>query len=553
MPSKPKRLYCAGPPPPAITLVPPRDSTAYIVSKLVLPSVLESDATTQRRLYYIVGWTDLPNAKVAILATRILDYVSPREFEDWEYHDFLSREEERRLAELAALATPVKKKKRGRPRKGPSGSQGDPVRTGGMQLTVPDSEAESEAAQGLAGGGPSLSTPSKRKWHEIIRETEAEDTGTDSENVALMKQLYSEGHEAEGFSDEVRYGDEMDIDSEAVDLLRPASAGEDMWSRASSLAAPLRPAMRASPALSSSLRPGSASSSMALPSVPAGQLHFTGKSKATERRETPIPLPRPGFASSSRTSTGASTPLKSAYFPAASTNGAQQPPTAPPRKDSAGFTPVPVRKSCFAPASLPVPRLSTPPAVSSSVGHTPQPTSTPKSGRKKRRKEKNVKEEEEAWAVKRLEGDKYDYDESGTLIRYFKVLWEGDWPSWQNPSWEPEENISEELKAEYLEKQKAKLQNGYLTGKSPAKSVAKPSPFLPKKRYSNVAEAFAGELNDVNLGGRHAEDEEDQDGEETFVVADEPQHKTGEQHAPTFTAFDKQLATYRSLFHRDRL
>lgn len=159
---------------------------------------------------------------------------------------------------------------------------------------------------------------------------------------------------------------------------------------------------------------------------------------------------------------------------------------------------------------------------------------------------------EGGWAVKRLEGDKYDYNEAGNLVRYFKVLWEGDWPPWQNPTWEPEENIPEELRQEYLKKQESKMKNGYLTtGKSPSKTPKGPRPaFLPKKRYSNVAEAFEGEIHELEAAkGVEAEDD-DQDEEETFVVTAEPQPKPGMKLGPNFLAFDQKLASYRDTFGR---
>ncbi|OIW34691.1 hypothetical protein CONLIGDRAFT_626722 [Coniochaeta ligniaria NRRL 30616] len=558
--SKPKRLYRSGPPPPALTLVPPRDSTAYIVSKIVLPSVLETAAerTTRRRLYYTVGWTDLPSAKVAVLATRILDYVSPRELEDWEYNDFLRREEEKRLAKLEAAITPVKKKKGGRPRKGPSDSQREAEAAVAKEAAVLDSETEAILAEKKAGGEPSLSTPSKKKLEELLRETEAEETGEESENAAIARQLYSEGEEA-GYRSEARYEEEMDIDSEAVDLLAPAPAGEHMSSRASSLAAAIPATFaRTSPALSSSLKPGSANSSVAFPSTPGSVNHTQSKSTAGGVKQ--VSTLRKDVKQGSRTSSRASTPRTSSYLPAPSTNGAP-----PPRRESTGFTPVitpvpvPVIASSFTTASPAVPVISTPTAAASPAEPSqPPPTSTKKRSAKKRKKEKRTKEEpvEEKWEVKRLEGDRYDYDAAGNLVRYFKVRWVGDWPASQNPTWEPEENITEELRDEYLKQQETKMKNGYLTtGKSPAKSSpAQPRPFLPKKKYSSVAEAFEGEIHELEAAAKRAEPaDDDQDEEETFVVADEAQPKPGKEPGSNFSAFDQKLASYRDTFGRGGL
>lgn len=576
LPSRPKRLYCSGPPPPRIALVPPRDSTAYIVDKLVLPSGLEAAANvhTQRRLYYTVGWTDLPDAKVAVLASRVLEYVSPRELEDWEYNDLLRREEEQRLAQREAAAAPVKKKP-GRPRKGPSATQQEAEAAAAAAAAQGsaglDSETEAILAEKKAAGGPSLSTPLKRKLEDLLRETEAEETGTDSERAALMRQLYS-GRDEAGDPSEARYGEEMDVDAEAVDLLEPGIA--DLSSRASSLAPPIpRPFTRASPALSGSRKPSSAGSSAGtFPSDPVSLPASKGKAPADPaQRQTPTPRQE----SKSRPHSGprASTPLTPAYSSVPLAPNGRAPP--PPR--GGGFTPVltpvpvPVRAPTSTQASLPAPNPSTP-APDNNREPPPAAASAGQRQSKKRKKEEKKKAaaeqgaEEEEWKVRRLEADKYDYDANGNLVRYFKVLWEGDWPASENPSWEPEENISEDLKEEYLRRKESKIKNGYLTaaGKSPAKekkaTQLSPPLFLPKKRYSSVAEAFEGEIRDFDSaaaaaaevqGGRPDEDNEDGDGEEEkFVVTDEPPSRPKKKPAPNFTAFDQKLASYRSTFGR---
>ncbi|KAJ9164747.1 hypothetical protein NKR19_g1012 [Coniochaeta hoffmannii] len=571
---QPKRLYRAGPPPPPIALVPPRDSTAYIVNKLVLPSHQKFPdlAHTQRRLYYTVGWTDLPSARIAVLASRILDYVSPREVEEWEYNDFLRREEEKKLAQEKVAATPKKKKRKsGRPRKGPAESQREAEAAATEELAGLDTETEAILAEKSAAGGPSLSTPSKRKLEELLRDTEAEETGTDDENAALRRQLYSEGEEA-GSRSEAQYGDEMDIDSEAVDLIEPAAAGAS--SRASSLAAPLLRASfaRASPAPSTSQKPSSAdSSSVAFPSAPpslpgtrdkappAVQVVQSGtKGKEAVASATRALTPQREPKTGSRASTRTNTPQTSPYFSARSTNGASGP-----RRESTGFTPVITARPMSGRASSATqPPLSTPKPKNPSTPRSPQSPATEKrSSAKKRRKPKHSEEAEQEWKVKRLEADKYDYDDGGNLVRYFKVLWDGDWPAWQNPSWEPEANVSEDLKEEYLRKKEAKMKDGYLTAGGRSSAVAaksspargggvRPPPFLPKKRYSSVAEAFEGGIDEVgDAGGKgirqEEEDDDDGDGEEEFVVTDEPQGKLDKGSRPNYSGFDQNLASYR--------
>src|SRR3569833_3220827 len=81
----------SAPPRPPISLLPARDSAAFIIDKVV-----------QRRACYIIGWPDLPAARVMISCTRALDYVSPWEMENWEYKDALRREEEEIEKDTAA-------------------------------------------------------------------------------------------------------------------------------------------------------------------------------------------------------------------------------------------------------------------------------------------------------------------------------------------------------------------------------------------------------------------------------------------------------------------
>lgn len=572
--SRPKRVFGPSLPPPTVTLLPPRDSTAYIVSKLVLPSGLETDKTTRRRLYYTIGWTDIPAAKVSICASRILDYVSPRELEDWEYNDFLTQEEGKRQAELDAVRDLLNKprKRPGRPRKeaGPGAAARE------AELHLPEEEEavlhsqEDGALASKPAGGPSLSTPSKRKLEDLLRdETEAEDT-TESE-TAIHRQLYGEeATEGDDDIDEPGYPEMMDVDSDAVDVIAPqpsasVSAGDGGSTRASSLAPPPHfrkpspglPSRQESAAFSSlvstpggsrptsrgGLLPPAPVSSVPQPSVQARQPKQVSSQR--EPSQSAFTGPRQGPKPRSR----GATPRISPQFPTPSANG-----FATVRRESIGFTPVPIR-SPSKPTPTPTTAVISSTLPASSFASSNPSTTTPNRSRKKRKREKPAaqqEETEEAWEVRGLEGDKYDYDLDGNLVRYFKVRWEGDWPEWQNPSWEPEENISETLKQDYLLKQEKKMKNGYLTGgspgqkaKAPLQTPNRPPPWLPKKRYSNVAEAFEGGMDE--LAGRKGEEDEDDGGmDERLLVTDEPQKVR--TPGSSFSTFDQKLARYRNVF-----
>ncbi|KAK1981162.1 hypothetical protein LZ30DRAFT_689415 [Colletotrichum cereale] len=86
-----------GPPLAPITLLPVRDTTAYIREEFFVPPALSAGG--KKRLLYIVGWTDLPAARLQIDAERIFDYVSPRAYEEWCAARAAERDEEERRIE----------------------------------------------------------------------------------------------------------------------------------------------------------------------------------------------------------------------------------------------------------------------------------------------------------------------------------------------------------------------------------------------------------------------------------------------------------------------
>ncbi|KAI8283427.1 hypothetical protein K4K60_002723 [Colletotrichum sp. SAR11_57] len=86
-----------GPPLRPITLVPVRDSTAYIRDEFFVPPPLSQDG--KKRLQYIVGWSDLPAARLVVDAERVTDYVSPAAYEDWCAARAAERDEEERRRE----------------------------------------------------------------------------------------------------------------------------------------------------------------------------------------------------------------------------------------------------------------------------------------------------------------------------------------------------------------------------------------------------------------------------------------------------------------------
>lgn len=90
------------PPQPPITLVPPRDTDAFIVDKVVTPFDVppEQEQTVQRVLNYVVGWPDLPYVRYLVPCSQVLDYVSPRALEEWEYVHVVRQRAQKEETEL---------------------------------------------------------------------------------------------------------------------------------------------------------------------------------------------------------------------------------------------------------------------------------------------------------------------------------------------------------------------------------------------------------------------------------------------------------------------
>lgn len=164
---------------------------------------------------------------------------------------------------------------------------------------------------------------------------------------------------------------------------------------------------------------------------------------------------------------------------------------------------------------------------------------------------------QQEWVVKRLEG--HDIVDGQ---HYFKVRWEGDWPPDQNPTWEPQENISADLVKKFLKRQAKKAKKSPAkAGATGASSKSRPSnqPTLARwvTGYSSVSEAFEGKAeldatanqhgNSGPQDGAGAVEDDDDEGEELLVVdnsrdkerknaADERRRSLGAQVAAQFAS-----------------
>lgn len=556
LPQAPKYRPGSGPPPPRIDLRLVHDTNAYIIDKIVLPlePFTQRNDPRQRRVYYIIGWPDLPAARPVIDATKILDYVSPRALEDWEYQDALRREEARDAEERATqkgkvVAAPGKapgakpgvKRKAGRP-------PGARLKDAPPPEPLLDSDQEEMLQRRKS--GPSLSTPQKSRLAQLVAEEQMLEhlEVVREEDPASVIQRQLEGGAPSG--------DEMDLDA-GVDL-EETNAGDSWRSRSVASWASGGETSRAS-----SSRIGA---SKKLPMNPASSLSRTSAAAATtthgspfskfveehvdlstsssSRRlqtptlqpisDTPRPLPpHPSQSQKHKTPKpkpkGQVQPLSRSVVPSIETSMAaggqstlstSQYPVAHDsmgRRGSSSSKPSTSPGYGFTPIGGTFPRPPKRPAEDISPGaDTPASTQSKKERKKKQAGQPQppsesvfdgevqdtadpavgLVQEPQDYVVKRLEGDNILDG-----VHWFKVRWEGNWPPDQNPTWEPKENISAKLVNEYLNR-KAKREaekssknntpNAKSSGPKKLKEKRQSSLAEWAKRYNSVSEAFEG-------------------------------------------------------------
>lgn len=396
IPQRPRYVPGKGPPLHPVSLVPPADSTAYVVDRILLPPAALAPGGNHprpRRMTYLLGWTDLPAARLLVPALRVLDYVSPRALEAYEEGleeeleaDMARLEEEKKVEESlelqqqqeqqqqdlqedavgdGALSKKKKrKKKRGRP----------PKHTQIEAAAVADLEAGDDKASWLTGGAMALSTPRKDRTRRDFEGLSEDDEGEEDDEGSPSRQLARE--EAQGLSRE----------GSSEHRRQDGDVGTG-WGGGGGLYGESGPG--GDNAQLSSLWGLSGGDSLSL--FAAGE-----------------PLPPPTKSNKRKTPPQSSGADGTAAFP----------PTSKPKKSAKSAKP------------------------------KPQPEPEPETAA--------ADDGEEVWVVKRiLDCDVYEAEGRGR-VRYFRVLWEGDWPPEQNPSWEPEENLPRQLVRNYFKTSKAR-------------------------------------------------------------------------------------------------
>ncbi|CCC07854.1 hypothetical protein SMACR_01419 [Sordaria macrospora] len=535
----------SGPPPPPITLAPPRDSTAYIIDQFVLPAPKDTKPDSRRRIFYHIGFTDIPAARLLVPCDEALQYVSPREVEEFEYEALEIKEAEKAIeAEKKRKGqgqAPVKKKT-GRP---PKARLNDPALDAPAEPVISMQEGDVLLAKQEAVGGPSLATPQKRKRAEIPRfddsdeaairfqlqnesaaASEVEDSGTDLEGYDSADPLADDvGHRMSSFS---RAGSSVSAQQPVAGPSKPTviSLGDKSKVTARPSSSVASTPGRIHPMFARSIEAGRSSVSGHGTQKWAGQngvghsLGFGGKTEAIAR------------ASPSRDSTR--------QFKAVPKTAVHPLPH-----------PAHVKPISFTPLAVPI-AVSKPLVTSDSLSKQNESSSARKRRKdeqsKPNKKQKNklqIDEPVASWVVKELLDDQW-VTEFGVKVHKYLVLWEGEWPPDQNPTWEPEDNIEDQsLIKKYLKKKQA----GVL--KPPKKTQRSMLSYFSQPQYSSVAEAFEGDIDELQPEAAVVTpDSDSDDGGDELLVTEEPVVKNGKEKISSFTSFDSKLEQYQKSFSR---
>jgi hypothetical protein len=448
---------------------------------------------------YIVAWHDLPAAQMLVPAMDVLEYVSPRELEEWEYANTEEQMEHEKVETKQDVAGDARKpKKRGRP---PKHSK--------IETAVVAVPADEEPAVPKR-GAMTINTPTKNRLRDF------DELSDEEASLARQLQWETTGDSMEtdeqGFEEEDVFIEDHEIPVGKQLEVLPGSTFEAQGSNHSHTGKQF-----------DSFPSTGTSSQRSTPKAIASKSKSEGKKRADH----------PSHHS-----------LKKAPAMSGLLNGAQAvesgwtPPGSVTYSNSGVETPDPEPEEVTA-------RLieETVPVQKNSVKKPKSTSNTPKPLKPAPQEVVETAEppEEPDWEVKRIEDmELYDVENVG-VVRYFKVRWEGDWPPDQNPSWEPESNLPPDLIRRYMKNGKRKRDKP--AAKKPAKQPTVAPSYtsnkksmkqttltwgLPAKQYKSVSEAFEGIEDDelVMAVEDEAPVEKDEVDDELFIVEEPPTKKT---------------------------
>ncbi|RFU72768.1 hypothetical protein TARUN_9493 [Trichoderma arundinaceum] len=512
----------SGPPLQPISLLPPGDSTAHIIERVLLPSPgpAPNGRPLPKRMAYLIGWRDLPAASMLVPAMQVLDYVSPRTLEDFEERleqeldDEKGRLEEEIKSDL--VAPQKKKKKRGRP---PAHSQIE-------SAVVAEPETVAQAKSRHKKGVMSLSTPQKSRLEEF--QWLSDEEGSPSRQIAEEHFQSLPGYLAD--EDEVTEDTDGPLPNQHLHVMHNAS------------------------------QPNPIPLNLKQPSAPSPR-PFSSPVRA---RTTP------------EYSSGVQTPAKCSLPPSTSPlNKSNQSSQSRPGPAASSFAPAGQGERQFPPNVI---------SEEDKTDQSIPAEAKPKKSRKRPRSEdgsaSNEVQSDKDWVVERIEDVEYYEVDGRGLVRYFRVSWEGDWPPDQKRTWEPEENIPASLVRNFFKTSKSKRrtlsklgtikqgnrggpsssskqgvskQSAHKQGSSSSLKQTKLSWPAVRRKYSSASEAFAGDQDSLEMMDEGYDGEEDElngGGQDEFFVVTEggDNELHGQSLWPTTGTLSTALGVFRG-FH----
>ncbi|KAM0385337.1 hypothetical protein HYE67_003238 [Fusarium culmorum] len=486
-----------------ISLLPPQDSTAYILERIILPSPgLAADGNPlPRRMTYIVAWHDLPAAQLLVPAMDILEYVSPRELEEWEFANTEEQMEQEINKEQEQTGDATKPKRRGRP---PKHSK---IET--AVVAVPDDDDNA-----VQRGAMTIATPTKNRLKDF--------EGLSDEDATPAAQLQ---WETTGETDDQGIYDRGDADD-----FGSARAGAQADNLRGSGSAYHKSQNHTPIGQFESSSSEASSSRQSTPKVTAIKSATKGK------RKTDRPKKKTALDGVFNGLQGAESASESVWSPQGTvtySNSGVETPDPEPRTATARLIEEAASVQKKKKKSL----------KNSKSEKQPKPESKTPMVSQSEESEEPDEQEEPDWEVKRIEGmDMYEAEGAG-LVRYFKVRWEGDWPPDQNPTWEPESNLPDQLVRRYLKNRKRKRSEA----EKPNRPATTQPPVAPSyksrksmkqttlswgitaKQYRSVTEAFEGLEEDELAMPQYDKapiEEEERDEDELFIVEEPPTKKS---------------------------
>ncbi|KAM0347876.1 hypothetical protein ACHAPY_011264 [Fusarium culmorum] len=486
-----------------ISLLPPQDSTAYILERIILPSPgLAADGNPlPRRMTYIVAWHDLPAAQLLVPAMDILEYVSPRELEEWEFANTEEQMEQEINKEQEQTGDAPKPKRRGRP---PKHSK---IET--AVVAVPDDDDNA-----VQRGAMKIATPTKNRLKDF--------EGLSDEDATPAAQLQ---WETTGETDDQGIYDRGDADD-----FGSARAGAQADNLRGSGSAYHKSQNHTPIGQFESSSSEASSSRQSTPKVTAIKSATKGK------RKTDRPKKKTALDGVFNGLQGAESASESVWSPQGTvtySNSGVETPDPEPRTATARLIEEAASVQKKKKKSL----------KNSKSEKQPKPESKTPMVSQSEESEEPDEQEEPDWEVKRIEGmDMYEAEGAG-LVRYFKVRWEGDWPPDQNPTWEPESNLPDQLVRRYLKNRKRKRSEA----EKPNRPATTQPPVAPSyksrksmkqttlswgitaKQYRSITEAFEGLEEDELAMPQYDKapiEEEERDEDELFIVEEPPTKKS---------------------------